>query len=87
MTNISPVDAQESIIGLDPPIQGSDGVVEDLNNEDTGFWTTSTDPDTQMFASLTLQGHGQQLLVDPQVGVGHPPVLLNPLSVHPQPQY
>ena len=87
MTNISPVDAQESVIGLDPSIHGSDGVVEDLNNEDTGFWTTSADPDTKMFPSLTLQGHGQQLLVDPQVGVGHPPVLLDPLPVDPQPQH
>ena len=87
MTDIGPVDAQQSVVRLDSAVKSGDGVVEDLHDEDAGFWTTSADPDPQMFASLALQGHGQQLLVDPEVGVGRPPVLLDPLPVHAQPQH
>ena len=85
MPHISSVDAQESIIGLDPAIIGSDGVVKNFDNEDARFGTASTDPDSKMFARLTLQGDFKHVFVGSKswvVRAARSSVLFYSFSIH-----
>ena len=86
--DVSSVDGEKSVVGLDPPVQGRDGVLQDLHDEDARLRTAPTDPDPEMFARLSLQADGEEVLVVRQGadGAPRPPVLLYPLPVHPQPQ-
>ena len=87
MSDIRAIDTQKSIIRFYPTIQGSDGIVKNFNNKNSRFRTTTTDPDSEMFPSLSLERHREQLLVVGQVARRRSPVLLDPLPVDAEPQH
>ena len=84
MTDVSAIDAEKSVIGFDATIQGRDGVIKNLHDEDSWLRTASTDPDTKMLARLSLQGDLQHFLISSKswvVGAAWSSILFNPLSV------
>ena len=57
VSHVCPVDGEKSIVRLDPPVQSGDGVLQDLDDKDSGLWTTSRDADSQVLPWLPLKSH------------------------------
>ena len=77
MPHVRPIDKQQPIVGLRmiggwltpkqwhkylyPAIKSSDGVFEDLNDEDAGLGAAAGDPDAEVLARLPLKSHREEI--------------------------
>ena len=60
--HISSIDGEKSVVRLDPPVAGSDGVLEYLHDEDAGLGAAAADADAEVLPGLPLQGDAQHVL-------------------------
>ena len=54
MPHVCTVDAEESVVGADPAVQGCDRVVEDLHDEDAGLGAAAAYADTKVLPRLMI---------------------------------